>query len=108
MAEFLVGLERVEQLETGLCLPGHGGRSATFHGRSLRTGWRSSGTWSACGRARRRWTAFEVAGEIIIENLNPATAAWGLQLALAYLDHLGARGEAVEVDGADPRRWRAA
>ena len=54
-------------------------------------------------------TAFEVAGEIIgSENLNPATAAWGLQLALAYLDHLGAGGEAVEVDGADPRRWRAA
>ena len=42
------------------------------------------------------------------ENLNPATAAWGLQLALSYLTHLAALGEAVEIEGTDPRRWRRA
>ena len=42
------------------------------------------------------------------ENLNPATAAWGLQLALAYLDHLALAGEVEEVEGRGPRRWRLA
>ena len=39
---------------------------------------------------------------------NPAMAAWGLQLALAYLDHLALAGEEVEVEGSEPRRWRLA
>jgi hypothetical protein len=42
------------------------------------------------------------------ENLNAATAAWGLQMTLAYLDHLALAGELAEVDGADPRRWQRA
>ena len=29
------------------------------------------------------------------ENLNPATGAWGLQMALAYVDHLAARAAAA-------------
>jgi hypothetical protein len=29
-------------------------------------------------------------------------------MSLAYLDHLVAAGELVEVDGADPRRWAVA
>ena len=55
-------------------------------------------------------TAFEVATELIgADNLNPATAAWALQLSLAYLDHLVLAGEAaVEEDSAaDVRRWRS-
>ena len=42
------------------------------------------------------------------ENLNPATAAWGLQLALSYLDHLALAGEVVEVEDSEPRQWRLA
>jgi hypothetical protein len=54
-------------------------------------------------------TAFELIGDIVgPENLTPATGAWGLQLALAYIDHLVARGELAEVEGSDPRRWEAA
>ena len=54
-------------------------------------------------------TAFDVAGAIIgPENMNAATAAWGLQLALAYLDHLSISGEAVELEEEDPRRWKLA
>jgi hypothetical protein len=50
-----------------------------------------------------------VIGDVVgPENLSPATAAWGLQLALAYLDHLALRGEVVEVEGEDPRRWQLA
>ena len=43
------------------------------------------------------------------ENLNPATAPWAIQLALAYLDHLVLAGEAgLESDGDEHvRRWRA-
>ena len=111
VAEFLVGLERVEQLETGLCLAGHGRPfrdvPRKIAANRLEIERHLERVRAALAAGNR--TAYEVAGEIIgSENLNPATAAWGLQLALAYLDHLGARGEAVEVDGADPRRWRAA
>ena len=111
VAEFLVGLERVEQLETGLCLAGHGRPfrdvPRKIAANRLEIARHLERVRGALTDGER--TAFEVAGEIIgPENLNPATAAWGLQLALAYLDHLGARGEAVEVEGADPRRWRVA
>ena len=40
------------------------------------------------------------------ENLNAATAAWALQMALAYIDHLALRGEVEEAEESDPRRWR--
>ena len=39
---------------------------------------------------------------------NPATAGWGLQITLAYLDHLAVLGEAEPVEGTDPVRWRLA
>jgi glyoxylase-like metal-dependent hydrolase (beta-lactamase superfamily II) len=110
VAEFLIGLERVEQLETGLCLAGHGRpfrdvpRKIAANRLEIERHLERVRGALADGEP----TAFEVAGEVIgAENLSPATAAWGLQLALAYLDHLGAHGEAIEVDGADPRCWRA-
>ena len=54
-----------------------------------------------------RRTAFEIVPDLLgPENVTPATAGWGLQLALAYLDHLAARGEAEQVDGTDPVAWR--
>ena len=57
-------------------------------------------------RRRRPRTAFELIGDLVgPENLTPATGAWGLQLALAYIDHLVARGELDEVEGSDPRLW---
>jgi glyoxylase-like metal-dependent hydrolase (beta-lactamase superfamily II) len=110
VAEFLGGLEEVERLRTGLCLAGHGRpfrdvprKIAANRVEVERHLERVRGAF-----ANGRRTAFEVAGEIIgPENLNPASAAWGLQLALAYLDHLTAGGELAEVDGADPRRWQA-
>ena len=40
------------------------------------------------------------------ENLTPATAPWGLQLALAYIDHLVLRGEVEEAGSEDPHRFR--
>ncbi len=37
--------------------------------------------------------------------MSPPAAAWGLQLALAYLDHLEVLGEAEPVEGSDPVIW---
>ena len=37
------------------------------------------------------------------ENLNAATAAWGLQMTLAYLEHLVLAGELTEAEGSDQR-----
>lgn len=41
-------------------------------------------------------------------NLSQATTVWGLQLARSYIDHLEIRGELVELEGEDPRRWQRA
>ena len=39
--------------------------------------------------------------------MSAPAAAWGLQLSLAYLDHLEALGEAERVEGSDPVVWRS-
>ena len=72
-------------------------------GRSRRTGSRSRGSSSGCaGRSRRASGRLrDGRGDHRPENLNPVTAAWGLQLVLAYLDHLGPGGR-WEVEGATP------
>jgi glyoxylase-like metal-dependent hydrolase (beta-lactamase superfamily II) len=111
VAEFMVGLERVERLETTLCLAGHGRPFRDVPDKVVANraelAEHLDRTRDAIGDEPR--TAFEIVGDIIgAENLNPATAAWGLQLALAYLDHLTALGELVEEEGSDPRRWRRA
>jgi glyoxylase-like metal-dependent hydrolase (beta-lactamase superfamily II) len=109
VGEFLGGLDEVAGLERlGLCLAGHG---RPF--RDVRAKIEANrGEVAAQGARVRRSlepgprTAFETVSDLIgPENLNPATAAWGLQLALAYLDHLAIRGEVVEVEGTDPKRW---
>ena len=49
-------------------------------------------------------TAFETIPDLVgPDNLNPATAAWGLQIALAYLDHLELAGEASRGEGEGDR-----
>ena len=54
-------------------------------------------------------TAFETIPDLIgPDNLNPATAAWGLQIALAYLDHLEATGEAESSEEDGKKVWRTA
>ena len=53
-------------------------------------------------------TAFETVPDLIgAESLTPATATWGLQLALSYLDHLAALGEAEAEAGGEPVVWSA-
>jgi glyoxylase-like metal-dependent hydrolase (beta-lactamase superfamily II) len=111
VGEFLESLDRVERLDTGLCLAGHG---RPFRGVRGKIRANREEVEEHLGRIRgaiedEPRTAFEVVPALIgAENLNPATAAWGIQMALAYLDHLTLAGELAELGGSDPRRWRRA
>jgi glyoxylase-like metal-dependent hydrolase (beta-lactamase superfamily II) len=110
VAEFLTSLERVEQLETSLCLAGHG---RPFRGVKGKARANREEVAEHLDRVRgaidgEPRTAFDVVPDLVgRENLNAASGVWGLQMALAYLDHLTLNGDLVEDDGADPRRWRA-
>jgi glyoxylase-like metal-dependent hydrolase (beta-lactamase superfamily II) len=112
VAEFIGGLDEVDKLgHTSLCLAGHGRPfrdiPAKVAGNRAEVGRQLAG--ARAGLADGPRTAFELIGDIIgPENLNPATAAWGLQLALAYLDHMVLAGEVIEGEGSDPRQWRLA
>ena len=109
VGEFLRSLERVEQLETTLCLAGHG---RPFRGVRGKAQANRAEVAEHLDRVRGAFggeprTAFEVVPDLVgRENLNAATGAWGLQMALAYLDHLTLAGELEELEGEDPRRWR--
>jgi glyoxylase-like metal-dependent hydrolase (beta-lactamase superfamily II) len=111
VGEFLTSLDRVEKLETTLCLAGHG---RPFRGVPGKIAANRVEVAEHLDRVRGALdgeprTAFEVVPDLVgRENLNAATGVWGLQMALAYLDHLTLTGELAEVDGADPRRWRVA
>ena len=110
VGEFLASLDVVAALDTGLCLAGHGRPfrdvpTKAEANRALIQEHLDRVRATVAGKPR---TAFEVVAEIVgPENLSPATAAWGLQMSLSYLDHLAGTGELEEVDGSDPRRWRA-
>lgn len=110
VAEFIISLETVERLDNfGLCLAGHGRpfRDVPAKIAANRDELLGQLDRTRAGLADGPRTAFETAGAIIgAENMNAATAVWGLQLALAYLDHLVLLGEVEEVADADPRRWR--
>jgi glyoxylase-like metal-dependent hydrolase (beta-lactamase superfamily II) len=108
VGEFLASLDRVETLQTTLCLAGHGRPFREVRGKIRAT--RSEvdehldRVRSAVGGDPR--TVFDVVPELIgAENLNAATAAWGLQMALAYLEHLVLAGELAEIEDSDPRRF---
>ncbi len=112
VGEFLGGLDEVDRIElTTLCLAGHG---RPFRDIPAKVAGNRAEVEAALDRVRAglaggERTAYELIPDVIgPENLNPATAAWGLQLALSYLTHLAALGEAVEIEGTDPRRWRRA
>jgi glyoxylase-like metal-dependent hydrolase (beta-lactamase superfamily II) len=110
VGEFLGGLDAIAPLDIDLCLAGHG-RPFRDVGAKIEANRREVAEQmdrvrgSLAGGEEK--TAFETVTDLLgPENLNPATAAWGLQGALAYLDHMALTGEAEPVDGTDPVRWR--
>jgi glyoxylase-like metal-dependent hydrolase (beta-lactamase superfamily II) len=113
VGEFLESLEVVSALDTGLCLAGHGRpfRDVLAKAEANRALVEEQLERVREAVAAEPRTAFDVVADIVgAEKLTPATAAWGLQMSLAYLNHLAGAGELVEVEGSDPRRprrWRA-
>ncbi|MBA2524065.1 MAG: MBL fold metallo-hydrolase [Solirubrobacterales bacterium] len=109
VGEFLTSLDTVDELDVRLCLAGHG---RPFRDVGAKIQANRDLVAEQLGRVRKSLrkgekTAFETVPDLIgAENLNPATAGWGLQVALAYLDHLAVRGEAERVKGTDPIVWR--
>jgi glyoxylase-like metal-dependent hydrolase (beta-lactamase superfamily II) len=110
VAEYLGGLDGVDRLEhTSLCLAGHGRPFRDIPAKVAANRAEVEGQLERVRAAfgREPQTAFQVAPEVVgAESFNPVTAVWALQLALSYIDHLALRGELVELDGEEPRRWR--
>ena len=108
VGEFLASLDVVAELDTGLCLAGHG---RPFRDVPAKAEANRRLVLEHLDRVREAFadgplTPFELIAAIVgAENVNPANAAWGLQMAMAYADHLVAAGELAEVDGSDPRRF---
>ncbi len=110
VGEFLAGLDEIAGLETDLCLAGHG---RPFRDIPAKIEANRALVAEQLGRVRGALAdgpkpAFETVPALLGDHYSAATAAWGLQLALAYLDHLEIRGEAEPVRGSDPKLWRPA
>ena len=109
VGEFLESLDVVDELDVRLCLAGHG-RPFRDVGAKVETN--RALVEEQVGRVRESLrdgdkVVFDVVADLVgRENLNAATAGWGMQLVLAYLDRLAVLGEAERVDGSDPVAWR--
>jgi len=109
VGEFLASLDVVDELDVRLCLPGHG---RTFRDVGVKIEANRELVAEQLGRVRGALAeaerpAFDTVPDLLGPGeISPAAAAWGLQLALAYLDHLRALGEAEPIDGTDPVAWR--
>lgn len=111
VGEFLGGLDTVAELDVDLCLAGHGKPFRGIPGKIEANREMVAGHLDqirgALGSGEK--TAFEVVAALLGEdNMNPAAAGWGLQITLAYLDHLALRGEVEVLEGTDPKRWSIA
>jgi glyoxylase-like metal-dependent hydrolase (beta-lactamase superfamily II) len=110
VAEFERGLDEIEGLEhTTLCLAGHGRPfrdvKAKIAGNRAEVEEHLGRVRGAIGDVPR--SAFDIVPELMgRENVNASTAPWGIQMALAYLDHLTLKGEFVRDDEGDVHRWK--
>jgi glyoxylase-like metal-dependent hydrolase (beta-lactamase superfamily II) len=108
VGEFLGGLDEIEPLEIDLCLSGHGRPFRDVHAKIDANRVEVAGQ---LGRVRESLAAgekpaFEAVPDLLGEDISPQTAVWGLQLVLAYFDHMRQTGEAEPIEGSDPLRWR--
>lgn len=103
VGEFLTSLDRVAELETDLCLAGHG---RPFRNVPAKIEANRELAAAQLGRVRGSLeaepkAAFDTVPDLLGDFYSAATAGWGLQLALAYLNHMeiGGEAEATERDG---------
>ena len=110
VGEYLDSLDRVEALDTGLCLPGHGrsyrevpGKVRVYREEVLKQLGRVRG---ALGDEPR--TPYELLQSFVGgRELEPGTFGYAMQMVMSYLDHLTATGEAVRDDDGDVLRLRS-
>lgn len=108
VGEFLDSLKKVEKLDVGLVIAGHGRpfRDPVAKVVATRAVVNDGLTRARAALAHGPASAFDllvrVAGR---ENVNSTTAPFALQVALAYLDHLKIRGEARSEEGEDGPIW---
>jgi glyoxylase-like metal-dependent hydrolase (beta-lactamase superfamily II) len=106
--EFLQSLEKVEDLDARLCLPGHGRTftdvRAHIHGNRELVAERVQKVMDAI--AVEPLTVVEIVPHVYGHALTPLTANWWLSETLCYLQHLEMTGRAERI-GDDPERWRA-
>jgi glyoxylase-like metal-dependent hydrolase (beta-lactamase superfamily II) len=108
VGEFLASLERVEPLDVGLVLPGHG---RTFRDPEAKIAESRRQIAELLGKVRAalaggEQTAFEIVAEIVgPDGVRTPASAWVLQIVLSCLDHLAISGEVRKTDGSDPQRW---
>ena len=107
VGEFLSSLERVAALEIDLCLAGHG---RPFRNVAAKIEANRALLDEQMGRVRGSLRsgpkpAFETLPDLLGDFYSPSTSGWGLQLALAYLDHLELAGDAAHSVEADQKLW---
>ncbi|MDQ3758940.1 MAG: MBL fold metallo-hydrolase [Actinomycetota bacterium] len=111
VGEFLGGLDEIDKIEhTTLCLAGHGRPfrdvKAKIAGNRAEVAEQMGRVRDAIGDELR--SAFDIVPELMgRENLSASSAPWGIQMALAYLDHLTIEGELIRDDDGDVHRWRS-
>jgi glyoxylase-like metal-dependent hydrolase (beta-lactamase superfamily II) len=110
--EFLRSMDVIDQLDSSLCLPGHGRpfRDVKEHIEANRreVAERIERVRSALREGEPK-TPFEVVPALLGDpNPSPMMVTWGLSEALAYLDHLEALGEVTRVDREPADRWALA
>ena len=107
VAEFASSLDRVAGLETDLCLAGHG---RPFRNVPAKIEANRELATAQLGRVRESLRsgprpAFDTVPDLLGDFYSAATAGWGLQLALAYLNHLELGGEASSTERDGQRIW---
>jgi glyoxylase-like metal-dependent hydrolase (beta-lactamase superfamily II) len=107
--EFLQSLEKVEDLDARLCLPGHGRTftdvRAHIHGNRELVAERVQKVLDAI--SVEPLTVVEIVPHVYGQALTPLTANWWLSETLCYLQHLEMTGRAERIAG-EPERWIAA
>jgi glyoxylase-like metal-dependent hydrolase (beta-lactamase superfamily II) len=106
--EFLRGLDQIAPLHIDLCLSGHGRPFRDVHAKidanRAETADQLARVRGALADGEK--TPFEAVPALLGDDISPQTAGWGLQLVLAYFDHMRQTGEAEPVEDTDPVRWR--
>lgn len=104
VGEFLASLDRVEKLDVGLVIAGHGRpfRDPVAKIAATRAVVEDGLTRVRAALAYGPTSAYDLVMRVAgAENVNSTTAPFVLQVALAYLDHLRLRGEARAEEAED-------